>query len=520
LGAAAGTTVADLRIAIDTRTNSLIVAANRSDMILIEAMITRLDETDIRERMNGVYRLRNTNANDVTTALTNLLNSELSALDAQLAPYFTQLERQVIVVAEPISNSLLISATPRYFHDVMKLIHELDKDQPQVVIQVLIAEVRLRNDEEFGVEVGLQSPVLFDRGIYPATNFFGDGTVGYTAATDGPTIVPPGVTVNNSINPTAFPSTNFNNTLFFSQPLPSNPVVRPGTLAPQGLTNFSLGRTSAGVNVGGFVFSAASDSINLLIRALRVQRRLDILSRPQISAWHNQPAAIQIGQQVPIVTGVNVTPTTGVTNIVDQAQVGIILTVTPRICPDGYVVMTVQPQISALSTSTVDLGNGVRGTIIDLTAASTVISAMDGQTVVIGGLMRKDDAREERKIPWFGDLPYVGAAFRFRTHNTEKREILILLTPRVVRNQFEARRVLIEESQKMDWFLHDVEQIHTPLYLDDPGLPPIYQNLAPGGPPTGTPPSGEMLPSPNKVEPMPPATPPMNPAPAGAKEVR
>jgi type II secretory pathway component GspD/PulD (secretin) len=170
---------------------------------------------------------------------------------------------------------------------------------------------------------------------------------------------------------------------------------------------------------------------------------------------------------------------------VEQTQIGIILSVTPRISPDGYVIMLVQPQISSLSQSTVNLGNGAVGTIIDLIAASTYISAMDGQTVVIGGLIERRDTKEERKVPWFGDLPYVGAAFRFRTENKERRELLILLTPRVVRNKYEAERIKREEAAKMSWYLGEVEMITGPLGLDDgplPPLPPIQQNLLPQGP--------------------------------------
>jgi type II secretion system protein D len=505
-----GNAPASLRIAIEPRTNSLVIAGGRSDLVLIEAIITRLDEAEITHRINCPYRLRNTNATDIANTLTTLLNAELTSGYGTLSPYFLQIEKQAFVVAEPISNQILISATPQYFDEILRLVKELDADQPQVVIQVMIAQVRLTGSEEFGVELGLQSPILFDRSVLPATGFLGNGSIGYSAAAQGPSLLPQGVTVNNTINPAAFPGMNFNNSAFFANPLPGNPVVRPSVLAPQGLTNFNLGRTSAGANVGGFVFSAASESINLLIRALQTQQRIQILSRPQISAYHNQPAAIQIGSQVPIITGVNVTATAGVTNLVEQTQVGIILSVTPRISPDGYVIMQVTPQISSISPSTVDLGNGVLGTIIDVTAASTVISAMDGQTVVIGGLIQQSDTREERKVPWFGDLPYIGAAFRYRTENRERRELLILLTPRIVRNRIEAERVKREEAAKMSWFLGDVEMIHGPLGLEDfPPLPPIEKNLMPGFPTD----DGTVIPiMPREVEP--PSTPSAPPAPA------
>ena len=94
--------------------------------------------------------------------------------DGNLNP-FQDLEQEVVVVPEPITNKLLISATPRMYGEVMRLIAALDADTPQVMIQVLIAEVDLTGDEEFGVEIGLQSPVLFNRSILPFGTFIGTG---------------------------------------------------------------------------------------------------------------------------------------------------------------------------------------------------------------------------------------------------------------------------------------------------------------------------------------------------------
>src|SRR5262249_16818299 len=156
--------------------------------------------------------------------------------------------------------------------DVMRLVHELDSEQWQVATQVLIAEVQLTGGEEFGVEIGLQSPVLFQRSIIPATSFIPGSTVTYEVPQTGVSLVPPGVTINTT-NPAAQPGFNFNSTT----PLGSNPVVNPGIVGFQGLGNLGVGRVSPNANVGGFVFSAASDTFTLLVRALKTQGRLDIL---------------------------------------------------------------------------------------------------------------------------------------------------------------------------------------------------------------------------------------------------
>src|SRR5260370_19096351 len=120
------------------------------------------------------------------------------------------------------------------------MIQSMDVDQPQVVIQVLIAEVRLDGSEEFGVELGLQSPVLFQRGITPLSSLLGSGSVTYTSATGG--IVPAGVTVNTSINPTAQPSYQFNNP---AAALSTHPAANTGIAGLQCLRRLRRRRASA-----------------------------------------------------------------------------------------------------------------------------------------------------------------------------------------------------------------------------------------------------------------------------------
>ena len=150
------------------------------------------------------------------------------------------------------------------------MIEQLDAVPLQVAVEVLIAEVLLTNNEDFGVEIGLQTPVLFQRSVIPAT------AANFVNATGG--FIPPGVTVNSTI-------TNYGGTAF-----PFNSVTarrRTAMLSDrawsgyQGITNYGVGRANAN-GVGGFVFSAGSDTVNVLIRALKTQQRIDNLTRPVI----------------------------------------------------------------------------------------------------------------------------------------------------------------------------------------------------------------------------------------------
>ncbi|MCH5375089.1 MAG: hypothetical protein JJ992_14030, partial [Planctomycetes bacterium] len=166
-GAESETTLVPVRFAVDTRTNSIIATGSQGDLMIIEALLLRLDEDDAVERMNTVYRLKNSPALDVAEAINELLRSRRvieQAAPGILSP-FEQVEREVIVVPEPVSNSLIISATPRYYEEVLRVVEDLDKQPAQVMIQVVIAEVVLDDFDEFGIELGLQDSVLFDRSL-------------------------------------------------------------------------------------------------------------------------------------------------------------------------------------------------------------------------------------------------------------------------------------------------------------------------------------------------------------------
>src|SRR5262249_53967261 len=93
------------------------------------------------------------------------------------------------------------------------------------------------------------------------------------------------------------------------------------------------------------------------------------------------------------------------------------------------------------------------------------VTAYDGETIALGGLITKSDTRQENKVPWLGDLPGVGALFRYRTQNLIRRELLIIMTPRIVRCRADAERILVEEARKIDFVPRDVFKMQGP-FLD------------------------------------------------------
>jgi type II secretion system protein D len=426
-----GASLIDLRLTVDSRTNSIIVAGSQNDQDLVDAVIRRLEDVTVPQYATEVVKLKNAAAADVLTALNTFLAGINPFIGLQTNPTggvnainYALVQRQYFITAEPITNQLIIGATPVLLPEILRLIQAVDAAPPQVFVEVLIAEVRLNNNEEFGVEVGLQSDVLFARGGATAT---APGTPGY----------------------------NFNTTAA----LPNTTNVNPSKVGFQGLGNLGVGRASStGVGVGGFVLSAASDSFSLLIRALKAQGRVDVLSRPTLTLSDNQTGFFQVGQQFPRVTG-STNTNVGVTQNVEYVPTGIVLRVTPRISSEGTVLMRVEPQISAPNQTQVQIAPGVFAVGIDTQTVETTVLAADGETVVLGGLLRKFDQKTENKIPFLGDLPWVGAAFRYRTQVQERREIVFIMTPRIGRTKEDMRAIFAAEAKKMSWSIQDAANI-------------------------------------------------------------
>jgi type II secretion system protein D len=462
---AEGALLVDLRISVDDRTNSLIVAGSRTDMDLIEALIARLEDTETEERYYEVFKLKNTSAADVQNAVNQFIVDSLNVLTASTPTVggsfldaYQRLQKDVVLVAEPVSNTLLVSATPRLFKDIKRIIERLDAQPPQVMIQVLIADVQLNNAMEFGIEVGLQSPVLFQRG---PTN----------------------------------PGFNFNTTA----PLGTG-IAGPGIVGFQGLSNLGVGRIGS-QSFGGFIFTASSQSLNVVLRALQAQGRVEILSRPQVQVMDNQVGFIQVGQDFPVPTNVNVTGLTTQQGITYR-QVGVVMRVTPRISPDGKIVMRIEPQVSSVSPNLVSLGGGLLAPAFNIQTVQTTVVAADGETIVLGGLITKQDSRLENGLPFLKDIPYIGALFRYRQHQVQRREVLIIMTPHIVRSEADHARLLAEESARMNWCVQDVDRLHGHgMEIIGPAMEGAKVVPAPasGSPPASHPSSPTQLPAPTQL---------------------
>ncbi|HAC89844.1 MAG TPA: hypothetical protein DCF63_04305 [Planctomycetaceae bacterium] len=295
-----------LRITPEARTNSVIVSGGEADLRVLEAMILRLDEDVSDSRRFEVVWLRNATSTNVSDALTtyfqNYFQTQSQLVSSGVISAQEALNRQVLVVPEVATNSLLISASRELFETAMRLIERMDRRPPMVSIQVMLAQVELDDGFELGAEWGVQDSILYSRGSATA------GTLGS-----------PIFNIRNPLVPPA----NANN------------------LAGQGLSSLGVGRSNAD-GVGGLVLSASSESIGVLIRALQTANRLQVLNRPHLTTLDSQIASANVGGLVPRVTGISQAQV-GVPQQITttDVEVGLILQIRPRVSPDGLILMEV-----------------------------------------------------------------------------------------------------------------------------------------------------------------------------------
>jgi len=128
-----------------------------------------------------------------------------------------------------------------------------------------------------------------------------------------------------------------------------------------------------------------------------------------------------------------VTDQGNVINTINYEPVGILLTVTPHINPDGFVRMEVSPTISSIADSSVQISEEVNAIVINSRSAQTTVTVQDGHTIVLGGLIRDQEQNREEKVPLLGDIPLLGALFKSTKVVRERTELLIIMTPRVLR---------------------------------------------------------------------------------------
>src|SRR5438876_972599 len=309
-------------------------------------------------------------------------------------------KEEVRIVADPVTNSLVVLATKRDYQLIADVLKKIDVVPRQVLLEVTIAEITLNKDLSFGVEWALAQ-----------------GKLNQTLAQDNSNTSlfrtgPQGLPVGGLINGTS-----------------RVPPVPPG---------------------GAFAVISDREHFNIFINALQQRTNVKMLSAPHIMAADNREAHILVGSSIPILTSTQ-SSTIAVSNIVNSVQyrdTGNILTILPQVNSKGLVNMQIRQEVSAVAQGQASFGN-TNSPAFTTREAETTVVVQDGETVVIGGIITDSIEHDRSGIPYLMDIPVLGWAFRTNSDTTQRMELLVLISPYVVRSREEAREVTDEFANRL-----------------------------------------------------------------------
>lgn len=251
----------------------------------------------------------------------------------------------------------------------------------------------------------------------------------------------------------------------------------------EGSVSFDGSRQSAGTafdlatqTTGGY-YKYLSDNIDVTLHTLAERGKLEILSRPSILARNNQEAIIIVGQEVPRISNVQSIGNGQTLNVIEYVDIGIILRVTPFITSDGEVEMIVAPEISTDTGETIALQPGVESPVFAKRSAETVVVTPNAKTVVIGGMMGRTSSSVVRKVPLLGDIPGIGAAFRRTIRREEKKELIIFLTPYIVKGSAALEEVSEREKASLRLAPQQFSESELNRYMDVATEPETVQEV-------------------------------------------
>lgn len=430
--------------------------------IIPVASANRMVVTDLRERLqevlgliktgdietanirSEVITLKNTSAEDVVKSLQQMLGNSVAVAANGTSGRGSAASNGAPVVSVAETNCVIIRGREPALQKIRDLVSDLDRLPAQVHIQAMLVEVELSDTDEFGVELGIQDSLLFRRSVVDdvltVTDSISDPATGIVTTTQ------------RIVNQMTNPGFNFNNV-----PMGNNTAANPNQFAGQALSHLSVGRMNPEEGYGGLVLAAGNESLSVLLRALKANRKVNILSRPTIRTVHNRKASIQMGSQVPVVDGVSLGPTGTANPVVRQDKAGIILEVTPKISDTGVIFLDVKAEKSEFRTgpgsgtpifTDATNGNVIEAPIKDITEAIATVNITSGQTVVLAGMITSGEVEAVRKIPIIGDWPIVGPFFRYEYYTHRRKELLIFLTPEIIYTDDDARRISQREIEQ------------------------------------------------------------------------
>lgn len=397
-------------VAVDQRTNSLLVRADNPQLMLrIKALALGLDAPGAGN--NNIYTvfLRNAEATRIAETLRGLLSgSESSRVTTTTttpaggtASQSTATQSSgsaasapagapsSVIQAYPPTNSIIIAASEPVYRGLRTVIDQLDQRRHQVFVEALIVEVSTGRAAEFGVQWNAGRNIGGGQTVFGGTNF---------TTTPGSNIL--GIATD------------------------------PSTIG----TGLNLGIIRGTLKIPGTDIEIAN--LQLLARALEGDSGANVLSTPNVLTLDNEEAKIVVGQNVPFITG-TFTPTSGsATNpfqTIERKDIGLTLRVTPQVSEAGAVKLKIFQEVSSVTRDKALVQSA--DIITNKRSLESTVLVDNGQIVVLGGLIQDDQNAAIDKVPLLGDIPYLGALFKYESRSRKRTNLMIFLRPVILKDE-------------------------------------------------------------------------------------
>jgi general secretion pathway protein D len=437
-GSAELATKGQVRIITDERTNSLVVLASRPRTAEIRDVVLRLDVPVKGGGRIHVYYLKYADAEELANTISALLSGQPAAptggglsggIGGQstalsggtagaaqaLRSSISELAGGVTVTADPPTNSLLIQASQEGFSTLSQVIAQLDIPRPSVLVEALIMEVDVTDSIDLGFS-----------GLVRITSSGNQYVIG--SLTDSVLESEEGDTTGGVLDNLV-------------AALADNPA------------NF----------IGGAAIETGSTLIQGLIRASATVNGTNILSAPHILTLDNEEAEIKVGDNIPIISsrvqsaaGIETTDDPDTSNSlatsqnIERQDIGITLRVTPQISEGDTLRLEIFQEVTAVNEGLTGITGSAQevGVALSNRKIENVVTVSDEETVVIGGLIDEIQQDGEDKVPWLGDIPILGWLFKSTSDSIQKRNLLVFLTPHIIRNKSQHAQQTIRKREE------------------------------------------------------------------------
>jgi type IV pilus assembly protein PilQ len=403
---------------LDMRKNgNVVLIAPREELAVKEKqqLEARLQISELEPLVTETFQLNYLKAQDFSNMISTNRQQQFGAGAGQTPTTGGQgsiLSKRGVAIVDPRTNILIVSDTPGRLEEVRRLLRQLDVPIRQVTIESRIVVADDKFSRQLGVRLGVQTGFTLDKRYA--------GGIGGSLATT-PVVTCTGTTCTRETRTqTPFELASGIATAGYSDSPQLNvnlPVA--GAAGQLALTLINLG---------------SGNLINLELSALEADSRGKVVSGPRVVTQDNQKAHIEQGTEIPyIIQGTNNTVPT-----VQFKKAVLALDVTPQILPDNRIVMTVEVRKDTVGQIVVIQGSQYPS--IDTRNVTTQIAVNNGDTAVIGGIFEETNNNDVTKVPLLGDIPIIGYLFKTTNKATEKTELLIFLTPRIIKESVTAVR--------------------------------------------------------------------------------